>query len=78
MSFSGLGPLGCLPIIRTTNYPFRRTCLENANSDAQIYNKKLAKLLAEMQSKLQRSKLVYTDIYTPLMELIKNPKKHGN
>lgn len=77
MTVSGLLPLGCMPVVMTINSPLRRTCLEKVNSDAQIYNAKLVKLLSELQQKLPGSILAYGDSYTPLMELITNPEKHG-
>lgn len=77
MTVSGLPPLGCMPVVITINSPLRRTCVEKVNSDAQIYNAKLVKLLSELQKKLPGSILAYGDSYTPLMELITNPEKHG-
>ncbi|XVF11627.1 hypothetical protein REPUB_Repub08aG0043500 [Reevesia pubescens] len=75
----GLPPIGCLPIQMTTRFeiPTNRKCLEDQNSHAQSYNKKLEKLLLEIQATLPRSKIVYADIYEPLNDMINHPQKYG-
>lgn len=79
MVVCGLPPIGCMPIIKTTNgVPLLRTCLEDKNSDAQSYNEKLVKLLPKVQAKLPGSKILYADTYNPLMDMIENPRKYGN
>ncbi|TYI30259.1 hypothetical protein ES332_A05G373600v1 [Gossypium tomentosum] len=76
---AGLPPVGCLPVQMTFRLenPMNRQCLENQNSDARSYNKKLVKLLPKIQVELPRSKLVYTDIYQPLMDMITHPQQYG-
>ncbi|GMI75728.1 hypothetical protein like AT1G06990 [Hibiscus trionum] len=76
----GLPPIGCLPIQMTFRFGVQtnRECLEDENSDAQSYNKKLAHLLPELQAKLHRSKIVYADIYEPLFDMIIHPQQYGN
>ncbi|KAM7260224.1 hypothetical protein ACFE04_015965 [Oxalis oulophora] len=54
-----------------------RTCLEDQNSDARAYNNKLTNMLPRIQAQLHGSKLFYSDIYKPVIELIQNPAKHG-
>ncbi|XVE54557.1 hypothetical protein DITRI_Ditri03aG0091000 [Diplodiscus trichospermus] len=79
MVVSGLPPIGCLPIQMTAKFeiPTNRKCLEDQNSDAQSYNKKLVKLLPEIQATQPRSKIVYADVYEPLMDMITHPKQYG-
>ncbi|KAK8672355.1 hypothetical protein V6N13_110727 [Hibiscus sabdariffa] len=75
----GLPPIGCLPFqmkLRLEN-PRNRHCLEDQNSDARSYNKKLVRLLPEIQAELPRSKLVYADAYQPLMDMINHPEQYG-
>ncbi|KAG4202345.1 hypothetical protein ERO13_A05G332150v2 [Gossypium hirsutum] len=76
---AGLPPVGCLPVQMTFRLenPMNRQCLENQNSDARSYNKKLVKLFPKIQVELPRSKLVYTDIYQPLMDMITHPQQYG-
>ncbi|KAG8496613.1 hypothetical protein CXB51_007877 [Gossypium anomalum] len=79
MMVAGLPPIGCLPIQMTAKFqiPTNRKCLEDQNSDAESYNKKLAKLLPELQAKLPGSKLAYTDVYEPLFDMINYPQQYG-
>ncbi|XVF54606.1 hypothetical protein PTKIN_Ptkin05aG0195200 [Pterospermum kingtungense] len=76
---AGLPPIGCLPIQMTVKFEIltNRKCLEDQNSDAQSYNKKLAKLLPEIQATLPRSKIVYADVYEPLFDMINHPQQYG-
>ena len=76
----GLPPIGCLPIQMTARFeiPTNRKCLTDQNSDAQSYNKKLAKMLIEIQAKLPRTKIVYADVYEPMIDIINHPQRYGN
>ncbi|KAK8593179.1 hypothetical protein V6N13_043216 [Hibiscus sabdariffa] len=75
----GLPPIGCLPLQMTFRLenPRNRHCLEDQNSYARSYNKKLVRLLPEIQAKLPTSKLVYADAYQPLMNMINHPEQYG-
>ncbi|KAK3015666.1 hypothetical protein RJ639_007503 [Escallonia herrerae] len=73
---SGLPPIGCLPIQMTTK-SIIRNCVRSQNYDSQLYNDKLMKVLPRLQASLPRSRILYADIYTPLMDMINNPGKYG-
>ncbi|KAK2996856.1 hypothetical protein RJ639_026546, partial [Escallonia herrerae] len=73
---SGLPPIGCLPIQMTTK-SILRNCVWSQNSDSQHYNDKLVKVLSRLQALLPGSRILYYDIYTPLMDMINNPGKYG-
>ncbi|KAI3742567.1 hypothetical protein L1987_60253 [Smallanthus sonchifolius] len=75
MVVSGLPPMGCLPIQMASR--FTRNCLKEQNFDARIYNQKLIKMLHQIQSSLAGSRIMYADIYSPMMEMIQHPQKHG-
>lgn len=79
MVIAGLPPIGCLPIQMTAKFedPIARICLQDQNTDAQAYNYKLAKLLPQLQPLLPKSKIVYADIYQPLIDMIDHPQKYG-
>ncbi|XP_050369329.1 GDSL esterase/lipase At2g30220-like [Argentina anserina] len=77
MAIAGLPPVGCLPIQMTLKTPHDRSCVEEENLDALVYNKKLARLLPKLQSLLPRSKIVYADVYKPMADMINNPQKFG-
>ncbi|KAH9660187.1 GDSL esterase/lipase EXL3 [Citrus sinensis] len=70
-------PLGCLPIIRTLHGGPMRFCGDNANRAAQLFNSKLLAEVNSLNSSLPQAKIVYVDVYNPLLDLIKNPVKSG-
>ncbi|XVE79863.1 hypothetical protein DITRI_Ditri14bG0091200 [Diplodiscus trichospermus] len=76
---AGLPPMGCLPVLITTRLrpPLDRTCLEDFNADARSYNQKLVKLLPRLQASLPGSRILYADVYTPLIDMVQNPQKFG-
>jgi phospholipase/lecithinase/hemolysin len=76
---SGLPPLGCLPIERTVRnvYKKERGCLKDLNEQAMIYNIKLQKMLDVIGDKLPGIKLAYSDIFSPLIDMVQNPAKYG-
>ncbi|KAA0066338.1 GDSL esterase/lipase [Cucumis melo var. makuwa] len=76
---AGLPPVGCLPIQETIAFenPLKRHCLEDQNSDSIAYNQKLSKLLTNLQPQLSGSKILYADIYTPLIDMLNNPQNYG-
>ncbi|KAL5735043.1 hypothetical protein ACOSP7_032904 [Xanthoceras sorbifolium] len=76
---AGLPPIGCLPIQMTLKFenPSNRKCLKDQNSDAQSYNHKLSKLLNQLQPLFPYSKIVFADVYQPLIDMIDHPHKYG-
>ncbi|KAF9674535.1 hypothetical protein SADUNF_Sadunf10G0137200 [Salix dunnii] len=79
MIISGLPPVGCLPIqmaIARRNSSELR-CLDDQNSYAQSFNRKLVKMLPQIQQMLSGSKIVYLDMYKTLIEMIDQPQKYG-
>ena len=52
-------------------------CVFDNNSDANVYNRKLQAMLTQLQSSLPGSKLVYADIFTPLVQISSDPLSHG-
>ncbi|CAK7325969.1 unnamed protein product [Dovyalis caffra] len=79
MIVAGLPPIGCLPIQMTNKQqpPSRRRCLHNQNLYSKAYNQKLVNTLLQVQTKLSGSKIVYADIYRPLIHMIHHPRKYG-
>ncbi|CAL1406215.1 unnamed protein product [Linum trigynum] len=75
----GLPPIGCLPIQMTVELqnPLERRCVETQNLGSQSYNAKLKKLLAKLQSSLAGSRVAYSNVYDPLLEMITHPTKYG-
>ncbi|CAK9164140.1 unnamed protein product [Ilex paraguariensis] len=77
MVITGIPPIGCLPLQRNAKSPILRTCIEDENSDAKSYNDKLEKLLPQLQASLPGSKILYADIFNPLLNMTNDPQKYG-
>jgi phospholipase/lecithinase/hemolysin len=79
MIIGGLPPIGCAPIQITANFkpPYSRTCVQEQNLDAQSYNQKLANLVPRVQQSLPGSRLIFSDTYELLYDMINNPQKYG-
>ncbi|KAJ8490626.1 hypothetical protein OPV22_012347 [Ensete ventricosum] len=82
-AISGLPPLGCLPLQITLkalvpiNPTLQRSCVVAKNNDAAAYNSLLQPSVDALRASLVRGWFVYVDIYTPLMDMIQNPKRYG-
>lgn len=70
-------PIGCVPSQRTLAGGIERDCAENYNEAATLFNRKLSPELHSLARTLPGSKLVYLDIYNPLLDIILNPQKYG-
>ncbi|WOG91485.1 hypothetical protein DCAR_0310734 [Daucus carota subsp. sativus] len=73
----GAPPIGCLPSQRTLAGGLNRMCEDSRNQAAQVYNTKLSSKLDTFGHTLPQSKIVYIDIYSPLLNLIQNPQNYG-
>lgn len=90
---AGMPPLGCLPvqmtnskiaeaaangtIFRLEDAFVNRVCVDQQNKDATAYNSKLVDVLKGINSSLPAARIAYVDIYNPVMDMIRNPKKYG-
>ena len=74
----GAPPIGCVPSQRTLGGGFLRECAEEYNEAAVLFNSKVYSKLRSLQPELPDSRLVYVDIYNPLLDLIVNHQKYGN
>lgn len=72
MAIAGI-PLICVP----PGLGKELACLNDKNSDSNVYNRKLQAMLTRLQPSLPGSKLVYADILTPLTELAAIAFSHG-
>ncbi|KAI7727112.1 hypothetical protein M8C21_018993, partial [Ambrosia artemisiifolia] len=73
----GAPPIGCLPSQRTLGGGVLRVCVEEYNQATQIYNNKLQPEIKYLNSTLAQSRVVYIDIYNPLLAIIENPLQYG-
>ncbi|KAK4433336.1 GDSL esterase/lipase [Sesamum alatum] len=79
----GQPPMGCLPVQVTLGslvpsfHMLQRVCVDQQNSDSQAYNAKLKALTSQLQATLPGSRVVYVDVYTPIMDMVRNPAAFG-
>ena len=67
-----------MPSQRTVAGGGRRQCGEGHNQLATLFNAKLTTLLDSLYKDMPNSRMVYLDIYNPLLDLIEHPEKNGN
>ncbi|XP_028091041.1 GDSL esterase/lipase EXL3-like [Camellia sinensis] len=75
----GAAPIGCLPSQRTLAGGELRVCSEIYNQAAQLMNSKLSSAITSYNNSLNdpKARIVYTDIYNPLLNIILNHDKYG-
>ncbi|KAK8491269.1 hypothetical protein V6N11_051281 [Hibiscus sabdariffa] len=77
LSLTGLPPMGCLPVERTTNLEDPLNCLEERNKVALEFNGKLKATVAKLNKNLPGLKVFFADPYELLLELITKPSQYG-
>lgn len=78
MSMTGLPPMGCLPLERTTNMIVKSSgCKEEYNRVALEFNVKIEAKVVQLKAKLPGLDMVYTDVYQKWLEVTLNPSSYG-
>lgn len=77
MSLTGVPPMGCLPLERTTNIMEDHACMEEYNNVALEFNGKLQGLVAKLNRELPGLDVVFADAYNILLQLITRPYVYG-
>ncbi|XP_075668519.1 GDSL esterase/lipase At4g26790-like [Castanea sativa] len=77
LSVTGLPPMGCLPLERTTNILLGSDCIEEYNDVAKDFNEKLKGMIANLNKQLAGIRLVLSNPYDILLEMIQNPELFG-
>ncbi|GJS91600.1 GDSL esterase/lipase-like protein [Tanacetum coccineum] len=77
IAITGLPPMGCLPLQRTESFFLGKICIESYNRVAREFNMKLQQVVLSLNQELGGIRLVYSDIYNILSDIIKNPKSFG-
>ncbi|KAI4381782.1 hypothetical protein MLD38_007825 [Melastoma candidum] len=72
-----LPPAGCLPSQRTIKGGTNRDCFAPANRLASLANTKIQSEIRSLRSNLPDAKMVFLDIYYPLMNIIQHPARYG-
>lgn len=67
-----------MPSQRTVAGGPARDCVVRFNDASQLFNTKLSANIDVLSSTLPDARLIYIDIYDPLLELILNPQQYGN
>lgn len=70
-------PIGCLPSERTLAGGIHRNCVKSYNEAAQVYNTKLKSEVQTLGQALPQSKIIYADIYNPVLDVIQSPQNYG-
>ncbi|XP_054818058.1 GDSL esterase/lipase EXL3-like isoform X1 [Prosopis cineraria] len=70
-------PIGCVPSQRTLVGGIERGCAEIYNEAAKLFNSKLSEELASLNRDLPSSRIVYIDVYNPILDVIVNYQKYG-
>ena len=77
VSLGGLPPMGCLPLERTTNFFGGSECIERYNNVAMEFNGKLNTLVGKLNKKLPGIKVVLSNPYFILQQIIRKPSSYG-
>ncbi|XP_057422693.1 GDSL esterase/lipase EXL3-like [Lotus japonicus] len=70
-------PVGCVPFQRTMAGGIERQCVEHYNDAVVLFNRKLQKGINSLNQHFPNGRIVYFDIYNPLLDIIVNSQKHG-
>ncbi|XP_062119472.1 GDSL esterase/lipase EXL3-like [Humulus lupulus] len=75
----GAPPIGCVPSQRTVGGGIKRNCYDEENEAAIMFNSKLSASLDSLTKNYvsRDTRLVYVDIYYPLLDVIQNPTRYG-
>lgn len=77
ISLTGLPPMGCLPLERTTNVMENHECNKEYNDVALGFNRKLENMGARLATELPSLKLVSANVYELLYDIISRPSSYG-
>ncbi|VFQ76273.1 unnamed protein product [Cuscuta campestris] len=71
-------PIGCVPAVRTLAGGSERDCAERYNDAAELANAKLAAEIESLSGSLPPdARVVFIDIYRPMVDVIGNPGRYG-
>ncbi|XP_057435084.1 GDSL esterase/lipase EXL3-like [Lotus japonicus] len=73
----GAPPVGCLPFMRTLFGGIERNCLQEIDLASKLFNAKLSTEMEYLNQNLPQGKVVYIDVYDPLIHIIENPTDYG-
>lgn len=71
-------PMGCVPFQRTMAGGIERNCVKEYNDASAFFNNKLSLGIDSFNHNFPNSRVVYMDVYSPLLEVILNNQQYGN
>ncbi|GKV30792.1 hypothetical protein SLEP1_g39568 [Rubroshorea leprosula] len=77
LSLTGLPPMGCLPLERTTNVMGGNECIEDYNNVAVEFNRKLNGMVAKLNRELPGMHMVSANAYDIFYQIITKPSTYG-
>lgn len=77
ISLTGVPPMGCLPLERTTNIMGQNGCMEEFNNVALEFNGKLKALARRLNTELRGLRMVFADAYHIFHRIIRKPSLYG-
>lgn len=77
VSFTGIPPMGCLPLERTTNFLGQHECVEEYNAVARDFNGKLGAMVDRMNQELPGLRMVFSNPYDKFYEIVNRPSAYG-
>ena len=77
ISIGGLPPMGCMPLERAQNLANGNGCMETYNVVARSFNDKLYNLTRVLNREIPGLKLVFSNPYYVLLQLIQKPSSYG-
>lgn len=76
-SLTGLPPMGCLPLERTTNFPGHHDCVEEYNNVALEFNGKLSSLAIRLNRELPGIRILDAEAFKIFDQIIRKPDAYG-
>ncbi|KAK1266420.1 GDSL esterase/lipase [Acorus gramineus] len=73
--FVGLGPMGCIPILRVLSTS--GACQESTNKLALSFNQAAGKLMEDLNVKLPNASFRFGEAYDVVQDIINDPAKYG-
>ncbi|RDX91590.1 GDSL esterase/lipase EXL1, partial [Mucuna pruriens] len=70
-------PIGCVPFQRTAAGGIERKIAVKINEAAQLFNTKLSKELNSLNHNFPNGRMIYIDVYNPILDIILNYQKYG-
>ncbi|KAG1360991.1 GDSL esterase/lipase EXL3-like [Cocos nucifera] len=74
---AGVPPIGCAPAQRTLKGGIARDCVDAYNQASIKFNSELSMELERLATYHAGAKIIYIDVYNPVLELILHPSDYG-